>query len=203
MEKPTRRDLIFWKGAIQTITSAGYHLQNCLGSFCGTKHRQERWYVSEGERHLYHKCEQDFEGGHDLFNLQTNRPTWCNKTYTFSSFTAQTVPVTRYASVEPITDDKVTLHSTIILPAPPMPMANFWDTLDSFRNQSLWNYTSTTRGRLMDNKGFDGRNASNGPWWIIYGGCGSYSLLGGIYHPLQRDRQWSYFSIVEKTRWYR
>jgi len=32
------------------------------------------------------------------------------------------------------------LHNQALPPAPPMPTANFWNTLDSFPNQSLWNY---------------------------------------------------------------
>ena len=96
--------------------------------------------LSEDEHHLYHQCERDFEDGHKIFRLETNKPTRRNKVYTLSRFITQAVPVTRYASIKPIINGKVTLHSTAIPLALPMPTANFWDTLDSFPNQSLWNY---------------------------------------------------------------
>jgi len=102
--------------------------------------------ISENEKSIYHKYEQDFEEGYEEFQLDEKRLSRHSCIYNLTGFVPGTPPATIFASVEMLNCSQTSFHSSDPFPStdPMQKPTHFWDIFGSFSNQSLKNSWTVT-----------------------------------------------------------
>ena len=139
-EKPSPSDFKTWNNVIKTISSPNLTLRFTLGAQLRTD--DKCWFVSGDRLRIFRRRQVDLQSVTDVFCSVSRRyATRRGQQYRWEYSTYELEESGEYASVLPVDDFLVTLHSVLPVPAPsPAPSTDFWDILRSFENQSLWTY---------------------------------------------------------------
>ena len=55
IEKPTKKDKVLWRQALYAITLPNLTMQDSIGVFLRSPHRQLRWFCSKDALEIYHE----------------------------------------------------------------------------------------------------------------------------------------------------
>jgi len=140
LERPMRADFKLWNDCVRAATSASYTLpeDRVLGPYIREGHRKIRWFISGDGAELYFVYE-DGDDQHDVWiRKERTHNTRYGQHYSWSESREGLPPMERYASIRDIDDYTVRLHSTTPIPRPIHVDTDFWEVLQKFPNQSLW-----------------------------------------------------------------
>jgi len=140
LEKPSPSDFKTWNNVIKTLSSPNLTLRFTLGAQLLAD--DKCWFVSEDRLRIFRCRLVDLQSVTDVFCAVSRRyATRRGQQYRWEYSMYGMEESAEYASVLPVDEFLVTLHSSLPVPVPPpAPSTDFWDILRSFENQSLWTY---------------------------------------------------------------
>ena len=137
-EKPLRRDLDLWIGALKLVTSPTLTLDRPLGAYLIMPPRHDGWFATADRMEVY--CVLD-ASTFDVYTCATTAHRRRRPIYAWErTATGQPDEMPLLASVEESDGWQVTLLSTAPVPRVPDETQTFLQTLYSWPNQSLWKY---------------------------------------------------------------
>ena len=137
-EKPLRRDLELWIGALKLVTSPRLVLERPLGEFLLMPPRHDGWFVKDDRSEVYHVAADALS--YDVYLCSSTERSRRRPTYEHIRRVDGDLTPTHLASVDVFDDHFVTLLSMAPVPRNRTPRMSFLDTLHSWPNQSLWRY---------------------------------------------------------------
>jgi len=137
-EKTTGKDFELWVGALRSISSSGFQLQDRLGDLINNGVTDRKWWIAEDGTKLYYEYEAYFEGVYDIYVSEFGcYPMWWNQPVPRNMIRGSPL-ASRWTSIEMISQDTIILHSLSDPPFQVNKTTYFWDTLRSFPNHLLW-----------------------------------------------------------------
>ena len=144
-EKPRRRDLELWIGALKLVTSPLLTLSYALGEYVTMPPRHDGWFAKADYREVY--CVLD-NSTYDVYICEDEELRWQRLAYEWNrNEDGMPDASSLLASVEIFDDWFVILLSTATVPHHVVQRQSFLELLRSSQNQSLWKYSPSVMGK--------------------------------------------------------